>query len=385
MRLDALTAVVVGAGTGGAGVALLLARAGVRVTLLERVAQPRAVGAGIAVAPNGLAVLEALGLLLGIEAGSRLLSAPRVVDAAGRTLFTPPEPAPTMRMMRRSALQALLLDAVAAEPRIDARYGVELIAATPDGEIVATEHERETRLRADLVIGADGVHSAVRTTGGFDARVGGSGIVYMRTLVKGGLDTGVEAWTPAGLFGAFPVPDGTYVYSSAGSVACRRAVASADLRAFRTAWAEDYPDSVPALDAVAAWDDLLLNPVVTVDCRRWSRGRLVLVGDAAHAMPPNLGQGANSALVDAAVLLLELRRHADLPAGLDAYERRRRPAVRRVAAASARLGALAELTHPLGRTARDRVLMPIVQRLRTPAQLAMALQEPVDELRRVLQ
>ena len=73
---------------------------------------------------------------------------------------------------------------------------------------------------------------------------------------------------------------------------------------------------------------------------------MVLVGDAAHAMAPNLGQGANSALVDAAVLLDELRRCSDVPAALSAYQARRQPAVRRVASAAARLGRLAEITHP---------------------------------------
>ncbi len=97
-------------------------------------------------------------------------------------------------------------------------------------------------------------------------------------------------------------------------------------------------------------------------------------------MAPNLGQGANSALVDAAVLLDELRRAADLTAGLASYQARRRPAVRRVAAASARLGALAEWTQPLARRLRDRVLMPVASRLARPDDLGRLLQEPRERL-----
>jgi 2-polyprenyl-6-methoxyphenol hydroxylase-like FAD-dependent oxidoreductase len=80
---------------------------------------------------------------------------------------------------------------------------------------------------------------------------------------------------------------------------------------------------------VHGFDDLLVNDVARIDCDRWSVGRLVLLGDAAHAMAPNLGQGANSALVDAAVLVAELS-DGSRPDPLGRYARRRRAAVRAV-------------------------------------------------------
>jgi 2-polyprenyl-6-methoxyphenol hydroxylase-like FAD-dependent oxidoreductase len=93
-------------------------------------------------------------------------------------------------------------------------------------------------------------------------------------------------------------------------------------------------------------------------------------------MAPNLGQGANSALVDAAVLLDELRRAPDLAAALAAYDARRRPAVRRVADASERLGRLAEATHPVVHALRDRMLLPVAGLLSTAQATAAVLQEP---------
>ncbi|MEY4509144.1 MAG: hypothetical protein RLZZ450_1266 [Pseudomonadota bacterium] len=110
---------------------------------------------------------------------------------------------------------------------------------------------------------------------------------------------------------------------------------------------------------MTGFDQLLVNDVVRVRCARFYDGPRVLVGDAAHAMAPNLGQGANSALVDAAVLLDELRRADTLLQALVAYDARRRPKVEQVASTAARLGTLAELTHPLLRFVRDRVLMPL--------------------------
>jgi 2-polyprenyl-6-methoxyphenol hydroxylase-like FAD-dependent oxidoreductase len=380
MRVTDMTVVVVGGATGGAAAALLLARAGAPVTLLEKVAQPQAVGAGIAIAENGLAVLESLGLGPAVATVSQPVSAVRIVDAHGRALFVPPGPEPVVRMMRRSALQSVLLDALAAEPLIDCRFGVEVTDVTAQGDVMARAGSSGVRLHADLVVGADGFHSQVRARGGFGARIGGSGITYVRALVREGLATGVEAWTPAGLFGSFPVPDGTYVYASAGSPVCRRAVNQADLASFRAAWASAYPASAPVLDAVARWDDLLVNRVWSVHCPRWANGRLVLLGDAAHAMPPNLGQGANSALVDAAVLLHELRRQGDVASALASYQARRQPAVAWVSSTAARLGRLAELTHPMARLLRDRVLMPVAQRRSRASDLAAVMQEPSDVL-----
>src|SRR5215213_2910208 len=126
MRLDSLNVIVVGGATGGAAAALLLARAGARVTLLERVAEPRAIGAGIAIAENGIAVLESLGLAPALEAVAHHLREPRIADGAGRLLIAPPK----MRawMLRRSTLQGVLLDALAAESGIECRFGAEVLS-----------------------------------------------------------------------------------------------------------------------------------------------------------------------------------------------------------------------------------------------------------------
>jgi 2-polyprenyl-6-methoxyphenol hydroxylase-like FAD-dependent oxidoreductase len=285
-------------------------------------------------------------------------------------------------MLRRATLQAVLLDALAAEPRIVRRFGAEVVHATPDGGVLLRDvYGGGTRtLRADLVVGADGVHSRVREHGAFGAQVRSTAIRYMRGLVTADVGEGVEAWTSAGLFGSFAVDGGTYFFASCGSAAARAALDRRDLGALRAAWAGAYAPAGRILGVVTQFDDLLVNEVVRVDCARWWDGRLVLLGDAAHAMAPNLGQGANSALVDAAVLLDELRRAPSLDAALAAYDARRRPAVRRVADMAARLGRLAEATHPVMRAVRDRVLLPIAAHLTTARMTAAVLQEPTDAL-----
>jgi 2-polyprenyl-6-methoxyphenol hydroxylase-like FAD-dependent oxidoreductase len=199
-------------------------------------------------------------------------------------------------------------------------------------------------------------------------------------LVRPGLETTCEAWTAAGIFGAFAADGATYAFASCGSPACRAALAARDLGAFRAAWGSLYPPAVPILADVASFDELLVNEVIHVECDRWVDGRLVLLGDAAHAMAPNVGQGANSALVDAAVMLDELRQAPTVAEGLAAYERRRRTPVRRVATAAGRLGRVAEWTHPAARAMRDRVLVPLLNTFATRGTTAMLLQEPTDRL-----
>jgi len=207
-----------------------------------------------------------------------------------------------------------------------------------------------------------------------------TGISYVRGLVQEDLDEGVEAWTPAGLFGSFAVDGGTYFYASCGTRECRAALDAGDLDALRDAWSGAYAPAERILGALPGFDQLLVNEVVRVDCARWWDGRLALLGDAAHAMAPNLGQGANSALVDAAVLLDELRRGGSLAEALTAYDARRRPAVRRVSDTAARLGRLAEATGPVMRALRDRVLLPVAGMFSSERLTAAVLQEPPSTL-----
>lgn len=378
MQLRDLHVIVAGGGTGGCAAALLLARAGATVTVIERVAQPRAVGAGLALAANGLAVLESLGLAPAL-ANARPSRSPRITDERGATLLAAPPGAPVPVLVRRATLQEVLLDALASEPRITTWFGAEVLHVAPDGTVDVREGDRRTTLRAALVIGADGVHSGVRGSGAFGARVRRTGLQYVRALVGSGTATGVEAWTPHGIFGAFAVDGGSYCYMSCGVPVLRDALARRDLGAFRQAWGDAYPPARALLAGVPSFDDLLVNEVVHVHCARWYDGRVALLGDAAHAMAPNLGQGANSALVDAAVLLDELRQAAGVEDALAAYTRRRLPAVTRVATASARLGALGEVTHPLGRAARA-ALLRVVARLPLGGAASSVLQEPPDVL-----
>src|SRR5436190_22059600 len=122
MHIEDMNVTVVGGAIGGATAALLLANAGANVRLIERIAEPRAVGAGIGLAENGLAVLSALGFGPRLERAGRAVEGARIVDGKRRVLLDASGKTPRLLMLRRSDLHTLLLDAVACHPCIRASF-----------------------------------------------------------------------------------------------------------------------------------------------------------------------------------------------------------------------------------------------------------------------
>jgi 2-polyprenyl-6-methoxyphenol hydroxylase-like FAD-dependent oxidoreductase len=354
---------VVGGGIAGMTTALLLARAGASVTLVERVAEPSAVGAGILLQPNGLAVLAGLALDDELGRHGRRLVATAIRSADGTRILSTSLPDHGRWFdrplgLRRSRLHECLLGAVRDHPGITMCLGATAMTAHSAGSVRVRSGDGDRTVRADLVVGADGVGSTVRGCGDFGAQVRASGATYLRGLVAGD-DLGLEDeyWTPLGLFGGLPMGDGTtYFYGAATAPPVAAAVAARDLDALRRCWATVLPLAGRVLDRVGSFGELLVNEVVRVDCARWSDGRLVLVGDAAHAMAPNLGQGANSAIVDGAVLSVALAAEQPVERALARYTARRRAKVRRVQDDADRLARLSSLSNPGLRRLRDTAL-----------------------------
>jgi 2-polyprenyl-6-methoxyphenol hydroxylase-like FAD-dependent oxidoreductase len=112
---------------------------------------------------------------------------------------------------------------------------------------------------------------------------------------------------------------------------------------------------------VSSFDELLVNTVRRVDCRRWFSGRLVLLGDAAHAMAPNLGAGANSALVDGVVLAEELAGAQSVMDALAGYDKRRRPLARRLQMTAELLQRLCGIERVTTLRIRDALLAGLAQ------------------------
>lgn len=337
--------VVVGDGPAGSSVAVLLARAGASVTLLERAPVARTADLGVVLEPDGLAVLGGLGL-----------------DASLRRRGCRIDHRPALRL---SALREVLGGAVSAQPAIVCRPGADVTRCRPDGVVESVWHGRPSVIRADLVVGADGARSVVRPGGDFGVRVR-RGAGYLRGLVPSdGLVLDGTYSTRFGRFGGLAVDADTLSFhASARARPIRDALAAGDLDALARRWAAALPVAGEVLHRVAAMADLVRDDAVRIDCARWHDRRLVLVGDAAHAAPHAVGPDVSTALVDAAVLAAELARAPSLGDGLGRYVRRRAPAVRtRQSWAESRLS---QLFGPLtfARTGRDVEVRP--RRSRSP-------------------
>jgi 2-polyprenyl-6-methoxyphenol hydroxylase-like FAD-dependent oxidoreductase len=361
-------AVVVGGGIGGLTASLVLSRVAARVTLVERAERPSEVGAALALQPNGMAVLDRLDLLPAVEAVSARIDRMDIRSVTGQRLLTAGMPdlgggLDHAIAVRRTDLHRLLLEAVAGVASVDTRFGWAAVSADPSGAVRITSTPENgsdfgsMSLRADVVVGADGVNSAVRSAGDFVSRVS-SGSSYVRTIVRGRANPWFEEyWTPLGSFGQAPLDGGLVYFGAAAHVAgAAEAVSRRDLGAFRQVWRRVLPAAGDMLERVSSFDDLLVNTVRQVDCRRWFSGRLVLLGDAAHAMAPNLGQGANSALVDGVVLAEELDKTPSVMDALARYDKRRRPLARRVQETAAMLQRLCGIEHVTTLRVRDALL-----------------------------
>jgi 2-polyprenyl-6-methoxyphenol hydroxylase-like FAD-dependent oxidoreductase len=373
---------VAGAGIGGLAVAIGLHRIGAEVRIVERRARPAVVGAGIALFPNAIRAFDVLGVGDAVRA---VAAHPVTTDEGGGVrlpsgrwlLHTRDEQDTGLLACHRNDLHTTLL---AALPPRAVEAGTELAGARshPDGiEVVLRTAAGEQQARADLLIAADGVDSAVRRALWPDtAAPRYAGYTAWRGITSTGswrVPSG-ETWGRGVRFGIVPI-GGRRVYwfatdnrpagSGAGLTAAQR---HAEVSRMFGGW----HDPIPALLAATDPDDVLHHDIGLLDppVASFVAGRAVLLGDAAHAMTPDLGQGACQAVEDAVVLTAELAAQLrgtspDLADALRRYDAARRPRTQRVARTARRLGRIAQLDAKLPvalRTAALWALPPAVLR-----------------------
>ncbi|OOG73529.1 glutamate synthase [Sinorhizobium sp. A49] len=332
---------IAGAGPAGLAVALLLSRQGHRVELLERFQEASPVGSGLMLQPTSLTVLDALNLLQPMMAlGSRIDRLHGADAKSGRTVLDVRYDALAGGRfglaVQRAALFGVLHDAVVAAG-IPIRTGATLTAATTSGQkALLLDASGQEVGRYDLVIDATGARSTIAA--GSATAPGVRELAYgafWATLDSDGLAHDPNALTqrydrakvmigilPAGRARAGDRDRVAFFWSV--KVGDADAVKRAGLDGWKAGIRGYWPDCAPLLDQIDDWDQLTLARYAHRTMRPPASGRVVFIGDSAHSTSPQLGQGANMALIDAATLAHALSLTENIDAALAAYGRARR-------------------------------------------------------------
>jgi 2-polyprenyl-6-methoxyphenol hydroxylase-like FAD-dependent oxidoreductase len=312
---------IAGAGIAGLTAAAVLAQRGWSVRVHEKGSELREIGAGIFMWENGIRSLEALGAFEDAARRAEPVDHWELRDQSRRLL----QGSWMMGGARLSLILRTELHRALAEAAM--RAGAEIVTgstvshATAEGELVL---EDGSRLPADLVVGADGVHSRVRDSLQLAIVVRDLEDGCSRHLVERSPDDPkgitIEYWHGGRRIGICPCsPDQVYVYLCCPSRDARGRAKPVD----REAWIASFPHLRHAVERIP--DEGRWANFYDVTCRSWSAGRVAIVGDAAHAMSPQLGQGACVAMTNALALGEALDRTGDVPAALAAWERSERP------------------------------------------------------------
>lgn len=358
------SAVVVGGGIGGLAAAIGLRRIGWAVTVVERAPVLDDAGAGISLHANGLRALDALGVGGAVRAAARpqYVGGTRTPDggrlarmdgvALERELGSPIVGIP------RATLHRVLREAL---PPQSLRIGAEVTSVDRSDPARVRIPLGEARLDADLVVAADGINSRLRGQL-FPGHPGPaySGSTVLRAITEHPVELSTDfelTWGPGAEFGHIAFTDGRAEWHAVlnSPAGVRFPDPLAELRRRFADWHDPIPALLDATrpEAVLHHDiNELATPLPT-----YAVGRIALLGDAAHAMTPNLGQGACQALEDAATLAAALAAEPGVETALTRYDAERRPRSQSVARAARQAGRMGQqMTHPLAIALRNTAL-----------------------------
>jgi len=326
---------VVGAGLAGSLMACYLARAGYQVHVLERRSDPRLTGGGegrsinLAISARGLDALDQVGLKEQVLSMAVPMRGRMMHSEDGRLTFQRYGTRETdvINSVSRAGLNTLLLDAAGAAGNVTMEFDTRVLDVDPESgvlDVVVGESQAVTSREAGVVVGADGAFSSIRTRlhrlDRFDYRqdyleygykelsipAGGSGEFQMEP-------NALHIWPRGGaMMIGLPNPDGSFTctlfWPLDGPLSFSALKSATNVREF---FSTHYADAVPHMPRLGfEYLENATSSLVTVRCGPWSHeDRIVLIGDAAHAVVPFYGQGANAAFADCPVLTRCIESH----------------------------------------------------------------------------
>jgi salicylate hydroxylase len=368
---------IIGGGIGGATAGCALAQASLEVSVYEAAPELKEIGAGVALHPNAMRVLRMIGVEDAVRrvAGRSEWSAThnwrtgRVISKISRA-----QTAATFGLSGATVHRADLLDVIAAAlPAGSVTLGKRCSRVESHDDVAVARFEDGSEIEADVIIGADGIHSRVRAAlfGPDDPQF--TGKICYRSVIP---TSAVAGERPATENAQWLGPHGTIVLYPLRGEELINVVCHYDDEHYRhESWINEC-DRQEVLDRYAGWHESLLRIFEAGDTwykwalydrdpiPQWTRGRITVLGDAAHPMLPYLGQGACQAIEDGAVLASALSaERRDPNIGLARYERTRRPRANRVVLAARERGASNHVSSPLTAWKRD-ITIALRRRLR---------------------
>jgi 2-polyprenyl-6-methoxyphenol hydroxylase-like FAD-dependent oxidoreductase len=356
---------VIGGGIGGLTAGIALRRAGFDVELFERAPAIREVGAGISLWPNALHVLDEMGVGASVRRLGRSIGDGEVVTSSGRILIELSMAAieahcgaPVLMLHRASLIEALRMGFGEGFGERGLHLGHELAHVEQRGERVLATFTNGAVFEGDLLVAADGLRSAVRAQVFPAARAEYQGYAGLRAVIPcpPSVTKTREIWGRGARFGHIPLVDGRLYWFTSWN-APEAEVLTPDQRRQRAldtfrGWIAPVEELIRATEPSALLHDDVRE---LVGLHTWVDGRIVLLGDAAHAMTPNLGQGGCTSIEDAYVLARCLADESAVANALDRYVRLRRPRVASITRDSRQFGFFGQLESGLARGVRDAI------------------------------
>ncbi|WP_243648733.1 FAD-dependent monooxygenase [Hazenella coriacea] len=353
--------IIVGGGIAGLCAAIALQKIGIEAKVYERSIEPTVAGAGIIIAPNALQALEPFGMADEIVRAGKASDGFHLLSDKGQTLthLSIPSGFQKMYSIHRKDLHHLLLSVLQPDTVV---WGKECTKIEQDDHHVRITFHDGSEAEGTILVAADGIHSIVRKqlfTGNFYRYAGYTcwrGVISSDGIPELSEDF-IETWGTKGRFGIVPLPKNqVYWYALINSQANDARLSNFTPNDLYDHF-KDYHKPIPSLLKNTESHQIIHRDIVDiVPMQRFYLNRVIFIGDAAHAVTPNMGQGACQAIEDTRVLAECMKKYTDFRQAFEEYDIHRRKRIEKISNQSMMFGKVAQADNPILTSVRNGLL-----------------------------